>query len=198
MKIIEGFGFDLLFLLSFNRKLAMMSAEQFLDSIRKIIDIRIIVIGWDFHFGRDNKAGREVLIRIGEQEDFTVIVVDPVVYRKGVPISSSLIRELISSGNIEEANKLLGRKYTIEGKIVKGEGIAGNILKTPTINISTRRFVMPGKGIYITETAMGNRIYKSISYIGSSPTLKPGFKERVLEVHNFGFKGKNASASFFC
>ena len=121
--------------------------------------LRKIIVGYDFRFGFNRSCTPKHL-----KSNFEVEVVDEVVI-DGISVHSGVIRDFISSGNIEKAGKLLGRAYSIEGEVIKGQGIGKKEL-VATLNISVCDFLLPQNGVYATKCAIDEKIYDSVTFIG--------------------------------
>lgn len=182
LRILEKSGVDIVVLLRFNRFIADMKPLDFINYLNKKFSIRLFIAGWNFRFGKDNKAGQKELLKIAKEYDFQIQIEKPIIVNK-IPVSSSLIRKLIKDGNINTANNLLCRNYYLCGKIVRGDGIAGNVLLTPTINVYTKKYIIPGDGIYAVKIELDNKLYNSVCYIGRNPTLKPNSVLKTIECH---------------
>lgn len=122
-----------------------------------------IVVGYDFHFGK-NKAGNAEMLR--ELCDKEVMVIDEVSL-KGISVHSRTIKNTIALGNIPLANSLLGREYHIEGKIISGQGLGKKSL-VPTLNLEVLEYILPLAGVYATLTLIeaDKMIYESVSFLG--------------------------------
>ena len=107
-----------------------------------------------------------------------MVVVDEVCY-DGMGVHSSAIREFIKQGKIKEANKLLGREYSIEGDVVKGQGIGAKEL-VATLNLEVKSYLLPREGVYATRTRMGSYTYGSVTFIGTRVSADGNFS---VETH---------------
>ena len=167
-----------------------MSPEEFAGNI--LVDTyhaRKIVVGEDFRFGRDQTGDAAFLKRFAEENGMECVVC-PTVCTDGEPVSSSRIRTLLSEGNIEEVNRLLGTPYFIEGEILRGKQI-GRTLGFPTINLCPGEDkLLPLYGVYRTETKVCGKIYPSVTNIGDNPTVEDGMPHQTtVETHIIGFSG---------
>jgi len=123
--------------------------------------LETIVVGYDFHFGK-NKAGNAQLLR--ELCDKEVIVVEEVSI-EGVSVHSRTIKQYLKEGNIEMANTLLGREYSIEGEIISGQGLGKNEL-VATLNLNVQSYQLPLEGVYATRTKVNGEWLNSVSFLG--------------------------------
>jgi riboflavin kinase/FMN adenylyltransferase len=117
---------------------------------------------------------------IGKRLGLQVRVVEPVYYKDEI-VSSTLVRQLLSEGNIRDANRLLGRPFGIVGEVINGKGL-GKRLGVPTANIKPAgKYVVPKKGVYRTITRVNERYYPSATNVGINPT----FSEQELKVETY-------------
>lgn len=168
---IEKFGIQTVLVVIFNEEFSSLSAQDFIKKI--VIDLlmaKIIIVGEDFHFGKDREGDISLLQRMASNFNFQVNSI-PSVRKNGLIVSSSLVRNLLSIGEIEKANDLLGRYYEIEGKVIKGKS-RGKSIGFPTANIRTKNEIIP-KGIFITTTSIGPESLPSMTNVGKRPTFGP-------------------------
>lgn len=171
-KIFENLQVELIYKMKFNNEIMKLLPEQFVKEV--LIDnlnVKAVVVGFDYRFGYKASGNAQLLKELGNKYNFTVIIIDPI-YIDNQLVSSSKIRELLLEGNIMEANKLLGRNYSIIGRVVPGKKL-GNRLGFPTANIEPiENYVIPKNGVYSTNTIVDNKSYLSATSIGSNPTFK--------------------------
>ncbi|HEY5599541.1 MAG TPA: riboflavin kinase, partial [Candidatus Manganitrophaceae bacterium] len=141
-----------------------------------------------FTFGKDRAGKAEDLIKFGKEFGFEVITVDPVLV-DGIAVSSSKIRELIQQeGNVGLAGRMMGRYYSMEGKVMQGDGM-GKKLGVPTANFRLPNELIPKDGVYAVRVATlraeGYLTMDGVVYIGAKPTFDK--KERRMEVHILNF-----------
>lgn len=185
-RIIESFGADITYTTEFNKTFAELSPEDFARKfLHEKIGCKEVVVGKNFRFGKDRAGTLEDLVRYGEELGFKVIVPEPVIV-DGKIVSSSEIRNLLSEGNVALAAKMLGRYYTLEGKIIRGDNM-GAALGFPTANIRLPNELIPKYGIYAARADFlktdGFGTKDGVVYIGSKPTFDK--KALSLEVHIF-------------
>ncbi|MHB8963894.1 MAG: riboflavin kinase, partial [Saccharofermentanales bacterium] len=117
----------------FTEEFSRCTPLEFLDTyLKRQLNAGLVVVGFNFRFGRDRKGDTDLLKKWGSENGIEIVVIDPVVY-KGSPISSSLIRGFLQNGEIDSANAMLGRKFSLTGKIVSGQKL-GAKLGFPTAN----------------------------------------------------------------
>jgi riboflavin kinase/FMN adenylyltransferase len=144
-KIFEELGVDFIYYFKFTKEFAQATAHQFVESIAEKIEPSIVVVGENFHFGKD-RAGTAERLRTIAQDRFGVHIMTRL-SDEGT-ISSTRIRELLLLGNVRAANNLLGREYALRGEVTKGKG-KGQKIGFPTINIrAPKNKLMPLDGVY--------------------------------------------------
>jgi riboflavin kinase/FMN adenylyltransferase len=178
-------GIDRLICLHFNKTLRSFSATQFVEKVLvERLAIKFLVIGDDFRFGCDRLGDFDLLKRMGQQYDFEVNSL-PTLLQGEERISSSHIRQLLAQNNLVLAEQLLGRPYSLSGRVIRGNQI-GRQLGVPTANIHIGSYTLPLKGVYAV-TVMGlDKMYQGVANIGIRPTLT-GQKKPILEVNLFDF-----------
>jgi riboflavin kinase/FMN adenylyltransferase len=137
-----------------------------------------IVVGYDFQFGKD-KAGDASLLRSLCQKE--VVVVDEVKL-DGISVHSRTIKRYLQEGNITLVNRLLDRQYSIQGRIVRGQGL-GRASLVPTLNLVVRSYQLPASGVYATWTKIDGVVYPSVSFLGHRVTTDGSF---AIESHVIG------------
>ncbi|HOP60842.1 MAG TPA: bifunctional riboflavin kinase/FAD synthetase [Candidatus Saccharicenans sp.] len=186
LRSFERAGLDFCLLFDLDNGLSRLSGEEFARQIIKdSLGIQQVVVGRNFRFGHQRQCGVNDLKKFGHLFGFKVTVLEPA-RSGGRPISSSLIRKLLESGQIEEANKLLGHPYEISGRVVSGDRL-GQRLGFPTINLKTENEITPG-GVFITLTEISGKTFPSVSNIGIRPTV--GGTVRRVESHLLDIKLK--------
>ena len=153
-----------------------LSANEFVKLLNEeFTNLKTIVVGFDFRFGANASGNINTLQELFNTE---VIVVDEYSY-ENIAVHSRIIRDMISTGDIYNANKLLGKNYTIEGLHIKGQGLGAKQF-VPTINIEVRDFMYPSQGIYVTYTYVNSIKYYSVTFIGHRVTTDGKF---AIETH---------------
>jgi len=187
IKILGGTGIDVIAFVNFNRKVANMSPQRFIEDILvKKIGTKHLVVGEDFSLGKNREGTIASLKKFGRKSGFRLHVVKDVRFL-GQSVKSSKIRSLIKSGDVSDVPELLGRYYSLEGIVIKGKGY-GSKLGYPTANMSPTTKILPRNGIYATISGINGDSFKSITYIGQRPTFENlGFS---IETHIFGLTKK--------
>ena len=163
------------FLYDFN-EIKGLSGEEFIALLKRDFkNLQKIVVGFDFRFGRGRAWDKYDLARIFDGE---VEIVDEFCF-EGMGVHSSAIREYIKQGEIYKANLLLGREYSIEGRVIKGQGIGSRELG-PTLNLDIKSYLLTREGVYATRTRIGNKTYGSVTFIGNRVSTDDNFS---VETH---------------
>jgi riboflavin kinase / FMN adenylyltransferase len=177
---------DDLVIVRFNKRLAEYDADQFIDEVLvKSLNVKHLVIGDDFRFGKARQGDFAMLKEKGEVHDFSVedtgsLQVD------GQRVSSTLIRNALALGNLEKAGVMLGYPYSVCGRIVHGDK-RGRTIGYPTANIRMARKNIPVSGVFaVTMTGIEGAEIEGIANVGVRPTVD-GSDKVVLESHLFGF-----------
>jgi len=187
VRLLREAGADAVAVFRFDDAFAQLSADEFLDRVRGACDVRRIVVGPDFHFGRRAEGDCDKLRERGKRDGFTVDVVTPIEV-DGAIVSSTRIRNLLLAGDVEAAARLLGRPYTLRGRVVHGAK-RGRSLGFPTINLALpKERLLPRDGIYAMWAEMGEGRFKAAASLGVRPTFGGG--ERVLEAYLLDFSGE--------
>ena len=177
---------DNLLIVRFNRHFANCDAEQFIDEVLiKKLNVKHLVIGDDFHFGKARRGSFAMLKDKGKLYGFSVE--DTGSYQvAGLRISSTLIRDALGEGDLAQAEKLLGRCYSVCGRVAHGDK-RGRTLGYPTANIRMFRKNTPVNGVFaVTMTGIDGLEFEGVANVGTRPTFDGGSKV-VLETHLFDF-----------
>jgi riboflavin kinase/FMN adenylyltransferase len=186
---LNNLGVNILFEQPFSRALSNMEADDFLEKILfSRLDIRHFVIGYDFRFGRSQSGGMKLLKQKAKEKGIEVDQVQPFQVN-GVTVSSSLIRKLLSRGEVENIPVYLGRPYGLAGHVIQGQK-RGRTLNFPTANLLTdKNRMIPKKGVYITKCELENgESIHSVTNIGQNPTFENSQKFS-LENHLLDWSG---------
>lgn len=173
-KVFESLGIDYLIIIEFNNDMALMPKEEFIKCLKEL-NIKSLVAGYDFTFGKMAEGDIRDLA-----DNFIFYEVKKYIY-DGIRVSTTYIRELLDSGNIIEANKLLGRHYSISG-IVEYGNQKGRLIGFPTANIDYKNYFLPKGGVYSVSVSLNGETYKGICNIGNNPTINYSLVKK-LEVH---------------
>jgi riboflavin kinase/FMN adenylyltransferase len=174
-------------ILEFDSGLAQRSGEEFFGSLVRRVPLAAVHVGENFRFGRGRTGDLTLLRELGERHGFEVVRVAPV-RAGGETVSSSAVRDAVAAGDVERARRLLGRPFELEGEVGTGDG-RGRDLGFPTANVQVDNGMMPGGGVYVTETTIDGSRYASMTNVGSRPTFRPE-GPAVVETHVLDFEGQ--------
>lgn len=132
--------------------------------------LETIVVGYDFHFGKDKAGNAGMMHTLSDKE---VVIVDEVSY-EGVAIHSRTIKTFLREGKIEMANRFLGRTYCIEGEVIPGQGLGKKAL-VPTLNLAVQEYQLPMEGVYATRTCVEGEWMNSVSFLGHRVTTDDSY-----------------------
>lgn len=188
LEYLEQAGISVCWIIDFNDEFAAQRPKDFiLEVLVSRLEIKGICIGEGFRFGAGRKGSVETLKQLGEEHNFKVSQV-PTIRKNGREIRSSIIRELIHGGNLEEANNLLGHEYCLTGLVVRGHG-RGKDLGYPTANFYPEQLI-PSAGVYAGMIEIGSEKKPGMLYVGTRPTFSSsGNREVVAEAHIFDWSG---------
>jgi len=177
---------DDLLILDFNQYLANYDAEHFIaDILIKKLNVKHLVIGDDFHFGKARRGNFGMLKEQGSRFGFDVEDTGSY-YVDGLRVSSTLIRDALGVGDLAEAEKLLGRSFSVCGRVAHGDK-RGRTIGYPTANIQMFRKNTPVEGVFaVTMTGIDDQEYEGVANVGTRPTVDGGSKV-ILETHLFEF-----------
>ncbi len=184
LRLLSREGIDYVLVINFTRKFSAMRGSEFIHFILGNIPISKIVVGDNFFFGKNRDSSAGDLKK--EYKNRARII--PAVKYKNKPISSTWIRSLIIKGRLKEAEKLLGRRVSVLGTVVRGRR-RGRAIGFPTANVNPHHEAVPPSGVYAVMVNLGKNAYKGVVNIGVRPTFyEPGQPEATIEVHIFDFK----------
>jgi riboflavin kinase/FMN adenylyltransferase len=187
----QQLGVSVVAVLTFTRKVAQLSARDFMSLLKKYLKMRGIIVGRDFVLGRDGEGNINLLRALGSEMKFTVEAIRP--YRiNGEVVSSTLIRQALVRGDMRRVEKLMGRRFYVRGKVITSDK-RGRLLGFPTANLDMKpQQALPSNGVYATITqAMVPQLdgmrFPSVTNIGIRPTF--GKREKTVETHLLQYKG---------
>jgi riboflavin kinase/FMN adenylyltransferase len=188
--LIRQLNVDVCLLIDFDRGFSQIPAKEFIKHILvDKIGIDYLIVGQAFRFGKSGRGSLLLLKRLSKIYGFKLCTVNPVKIN-GKIISSSKIRILIQKGRVKQANRFLGREFSILGKVKKGSA-RGRILGYPTANIEPEQEVLPACGVYAVFVKLDKKIFSGILNVGHRPTFKTEKQlSPTIEVHIFNFRKK--------
>ncbi len=179
-------GVDLVICLCFNQRLRSLSADQFIDQVLvQGLGVRYLVVGDDFRFGCDRKGDFQRLQQAGLALGFAVTHTRTIL-DADQRISSTRIRQALEVGQLDEAQRLLGTRYSIRGRIAYGQQL-GRQLGAPTANVQLKRLKAPLNGVFAVHATVSGQRHNGVANIGMRPTVCG--EKAVLEVHLLEFSG---------
>jgi riboflavin kinase/FMN adenylyltransferase len=200
IRLIDKLGVDILFVVEFTKDFAALLPQQFVDEYIININVKHVIAGFDFTYGHLGKGTMETLpFHSREQFLHTTVEKQTDHDRK---ISSSLIREVIRSGDVKYAHTLLGRPHTVTGSVIHGDK-RGRTIGFPTANIEVADiYLLPPTGVYAVSIIVNGEEHEGICNIGYKPTFnKEKTAKPSIEVHIFDFQreiyGEKVSVSWF-
>ena len=200
LRLIGESGTDEIYLQRFDRSLADMSEEDFLHGILvDLLGARLVVIGYDFRFGRGRSGDAVSLREWAGRFGIEVVIVDAFSLG-GTVASSTAIRRFVAQGRMEEASAFLGREYSLTGTVSPGRRL-GSRLGFPTANISVPGGrVAPATGVYASRTRLDGVVYESVTNVGTRPTVDDKDPRLVVESflldRNGDFYGREIAVEF--
>lgn len=179
-----------LIIIEFTKEFSNISACDFIkDILVEKIGTKHLIVGYNHHFGRRGEGDFNTIKQCADSLDFTVERVQGYYAEEGA-ISSSIIREALLSGRLDEANRWLGYSYSVSGAVVEGRKI-GRTIGFPTANIKPdyEFKLVPGNGVYAVEAVLEGKTYPGMLSIGTNPTVNNDANKRSIEVHILNFDG---------
>jgi riboflavin kinase/FMN adenylyltransferase len=186
VKSLQRLGINLVAVLTFSPEVSQLSAREFMSLVKKQLRMRSIMVGSDFALGRGREGNIHLLRALGLEMNFSVEVIPPYAIN-GEIVSSTLVRQALTKGDVEKVRSLMGRYFQIRGKVVTSDK-RGQILGFPTANLDIKpQQALPGNGIYATITQVGDKQFHSATNIGTRPTFGEGVK--TVETHLLNYRG---------
>lgn len=190
LAILERLGLDATVVLPFNKTLAATPAADFVRQELLVdgLEVPVVCVGATWRFGKGAAGTVELLAKIGSEAGFEAVGV-PLVGGAEDTVSSSRIREYLAAGNLPKVEELLGRPYSIRGRVALGKGIATTSLHYPTANVTPGNDCFPPNGIYAATAWLGDRRLPGVLYLGNSPTFVDDAPPKpFVEMHIFDFQ----------
>lgn len=183
--LVASLGVDHLIILPFDLSLAQRTAYEFMQDCRQALGMEKLWVGFDFKLGKNREGTPLYLSIIGQQLGYSIQVLQPFRLNEQV-VSSSLIRQLLTRGDVGSVPTYLGRAYQFEGEVVHGEG-RGREIGFPTANLQVwPDRLLPMRGVYATRAHLGERSFQSVTNIGFRPTFDKSAHIRI-ETHLLDF-----------
>ena len=198
--LIEKMGFDILVNVPFDEYIMTMQAHDFFGTIVKTkLNAGYVSVGFNYTYGA-RAMGRPDTLRSECASSGIGISVHDAVMSEGEVVSSTLIREMIATGNMEKTARLLGRPYSFTGTVRHGKRL-GSRMGIPTVNIpAPARQMLPPNGVYFSRISIDGTEYNSVSNIGFNPTVKDSTAQKTIETNIFDYDddayGKEVTVCF--
>ncbi len=199
ISLLKQQNISFIHLLDFDKKMAELTAEEFVKKILiQKLNVKALIVGFNHRFGKGRGAGFNELVQLGDKYGFSVHKVKPVLY-KNEYISSSRIRKELENCHLEEANSMLGYQYFFTGKVIQGKKL-GKKIGIPTANLSVdKRKLLPCPGVYAVVIDIDKTRHKGVLNYGRRPTIDND-TIAIPEVHILDFDkdiyGKTIKVTF--
>jgi riboflavin kinase / FMN adenylyltransferase len=187
LKLFKKNNIDFVINVPFNKNFFKISAKNFIKKIiYKKLQVKFLVVSNNFKFGRNRKGDINLLKSFRKSCGYSLLNVEPLNYLNK-SVSSTKIRNHLKNGNVNLANKLLSRTWSIQGIVIKGKKI-GRKLGYRTCNIRIKNYITPKAGIYAVKVTIGSKknFYSGVAYLGNRPTFEGN--QIFLEINIFGIK----------
>jgi riboflavin kinase/FMN adenylyltransferase len=190
LEAFDAIGINATLVMRFDARLAEMSARDFVERVLvQTMRPQAVLVGGDFRFGHKQLGDVRLLQEVGQQSSFQVEIVPPV-FQGGLVISSTAIRSALIEGRVEDAERMLGRPFSLSGEIQSGTGLGRKVV-VPTLNLKTAQETLPQKGVYATLTVMNGEEYRSVTNVGMRPTFNGS--HITIESHLLDFNENRTS-----
>ncbi len=184
--LLKSEGVEAIITLSFTSELTQLSARQFVRLLKRYLRMRGLVIGPDFTLGRNGAGNIDSLRTLGQDMNFTVTVIPPIMINNEV-VSSTAIRNALTNGDMKKVLNLVGRPFSLNGRVTSGAG-RGLKLGFPTANLDIApEQALPADGVYATWAYIDGKAYQSMTNVGKRPTF--GGSQRAVEVYVLDYHG---------
>ncbi|SFV70049.1 Riboflavin kinase / FMN adenylyltransferase [hydrothermal vent metagenome] len=181
--LLKSLNVDYFVLISFNKRFSDIKADDFIKTLLNNFKMKALFVGDDFRFGK-NKEGDVSFLKISSVQNNFQLNISTSLLNSQQRISSSYIRNLLNEGDFKHTQEILGREYSISGRVIHGEK-KGRTIGFPTLNIPLKRKISPLFGVFAVEVVIQGERFKGVANIGKNPTLKG--KKTLLEVFLFNF-----------
>ena len=184
--LLKQKGVDEVVMLQFDDKLSKLTSREFMQLLVEHHDVKVLLMGYDHRFGSDRGTLFDEYVAYGKQIGVEVKRCDGF-SESEVMVSSSKVRRALELWDIPLANKFLGYKYFVKGRVVEGQKI-GRQIGFPTANLQIDSLkLIPSDGVYVVEVVVGDREYRGVLNIGTRPTVSGD--KRTIEVHIIEYEG---------
>ena len=185
-ELLGELGVDVVITHPFDKDVADITALDFMKQLKNHLGLQYLVLGYDSTLGKNREGNATRLTEIGQELDYAVDVISALSDESGV-ISSTEIRKLISTGNVAEAERLMGHPYSLHGPVIHGDG-RGKRINVPTANIGySHEKIIPANGIYACWAYLQGERFRAAINIGINPTFTPDKQIPNVEVYLLDF-----------
>ena len=189
IRTIELLGIEAILIIKFDQDFSLKTGESFIQELSQGFgSIHSICVGKDFMFGHNRDGNFKSLKTLGQKLGFISYGLQSVML-DGQKISSTRIRTALHEGKLDEAKKMLGRKFSIEGLVIKGDG-KGREIGFPTANLDTKGLILPPNGVYAAHARLNGKSFKSVVNIGIRPTINKTSSLLQVEAHLLDFNNE--------
>ncbi len=178
--LLEQAGIDLVVVLEFTREFAKQTPEEFLQKMLLAIPFKNLILGHDAVLGKGRTGNQAEIERLSQKLNFTVEYL-PQLTMEDIIVSSSKIRQYLQQGDLLFVEKLLGRKFSMYGKVISGMK-KGRVIGFPTLNFATKGLCLPPLGVYAVKVKSESELLLGVANLGVAPTVRED-SEPLLEVH---------------
>lgn len=199
--LFERLGVEYVYIQEFTRDFSQKTARQFVEEhLLKQLVLRDLVVGYDHQFGKDREGSFDVLKELAKEHHFNIHKIEAL-YHQDLTISSTKIRMALESGNLTQANKMLGYPFLVHARVMEGLKL-GRKLGFPTANlwIEEKEKIIPSPGVYVVMVEIDTIYYKGVLNIGYRPSIDMPEHPLSIEVHLLDFKddiyGKDVNIFF--
>jgi riboflavin kinase/FMN adenylyltransferase len=188
LRAIAALGVHATWLVHFDEAFSRQTGEEFVRGLaRDLGRLQSVCVGNDFTFGCKRSGNIDLLHRLGDELRFSVRPL-AAVSLDGQGVSSTRIREAIRGGDLDAATQMLGRQYSVAGKVMRGDQL-GTKLGFPTANVDVRGLVLPPNGVYAARVLLEGNPRRAVVNLGVRPTLNRPTPSVQLEAHLLDFVG---------
>jgi len=186
IRTIELLGIEAILIIKFDQAFSLKTGKSFIQELAQGFgSIHSICVGENFMFGHNRDGNFQSLQKLGQKLEFVSYGIQPIML-DGQVISSTRIRTALSNGKIDDAKQMLGRKFSIEGQVVKGDG-RGREIGFATANLDTKGLILPPNGVYAAYAQLNGKTLKALLNIGIRPTIKKSTPSIQVETHLLDF-----------
>ncbi len=188
LELIRQLGVEVCLVIKFDREFADTPAEAFVESVaRGTPGLQTICVGSRFRFGKDRHGNAALIREIGARHGFRLHEL-PSLTLDGETISSTAVRKEVAAGNLQKAEHMLGRPFSILGTVVSGDAL-GRTIGFPTANLNRHNEVLPPHGVYAVRARIDGRLRPGLVNIGLRPTVKIEAHRPLTELYVLDFSG---------